>query len=594
MEPDSRSRSAGYMPIESYAAIGDGRTVALIATDGRIDWFAVPDLDTAPAFAALLDTTAGGFIDLRPVGRSRCERRYIPGTNVLETVFTTAQGTVTVTDSLNGGIAGRLPWTELARRVTGTTGSVTMQWVVRPGTQLGESAPWIDRRPEHHVIRVGDVAMAVIGSGHQPRTDDGQIGGRFVTSPNSRHLVALVGTSGEPLNLPPAADIDNRIDTTIQAWRRWSGSLSYRGEHADDVVRHALILKLLIFAPTGAIAAAATTSVPESLAGGKNWDYRYAWVRDTSYTIRAFAKMGAKEEMHAAVSWLLKSLHRHGAHVFTHLSGDPPEARREALASGWRGIGPVVAGNNASHQLQLGMYGDTFDVVRCYVDAGHVLDPDGGTLLAELADQCCDQWRRPDAGLWELPDEQHYTSSKISCWQALTCAIHLAELGQIPDRSQRWRTEREAISDFVGTQCWNADLQAYIRHPGTTDLDASVLLSGDFDDGPRMSSTIDALRTRLATGPLLYRYTGSQKEEGAFVACSFWMVSALARVGRLTEARALMCELTALTNDVGVFAEMIDHIDGENRAVFLGNLPQGLSHLSLINAAAAIDDATGN
>ncbi|MET0863542.1 MAG: glycoside hydrolase family 15 protein [Nakamurella sp.] len=596
-EPQPAQRTDGYAALESYAAIGDGRTVALISTDGRIDWFPVPDLDSPPMFAALLDGERGGQLTMAPADGGTSSRVYLDGSNVLETTWTTATGTVIVTDSLNSGVAGRLPWTELARRVVGISGRVRMRWSVRPGAQLGVAAPWIERLPSGPVLRVGDVAAAVRGFEHHPQVDDAQVHGGFTTSPGSRHLVAVVGTEGEPLNLADPVHIDERVDSSIAAWQAWSASLDYAGSWRSDVLRHALILKLLIYSPTGAIAAAATTSLPESRAGGKNWDYRYAWVRDTSYTIRALVRIGAREEIHAAVAWLLKSLHRHGPHVFTHLSGDPPANRATAPAPGWHGIGPVINGNGASEQLQLGMFGDIFDVVRCYVDAGHVLDPATGKLLTELADLCCDQWRRRDAGIWELEEVQHYTSSKVSCWQALTCAIHLAELGQIPGRTQRWQTERAAIREFIQTHCWNDDLGSYTRYPETIELDASVLLSGDFDDGPQMSATIDVLRANLGVGPLLYRYTGMEREEGAFVACSFWLVSALARVGRVDEAREVMQQLLPLANDVGLFAEMLDPAGGESdveRPPFLGNLPQGLSHLSMINAAAAIDDATND
>ncbi len=583
-------RSDGYAPIESYAPIGDGRTVALISDDGRIDWFPVPDLDCPPIFGALLDADDGGHLALAPVGPARRSREYLTGTNILVTTYTMDSGAVRVTDSLNSGVAGRLPWTELARRIEGLRGHVEMQWAVRPGSRLGESSPWMQERPTGPVLRSGDVAVAVHGIDHHPVTSTWDIHGSFTTDPGSRHLIGLTGTRSEPLNLPDPADIDRRIEGTVDSWRAWSDSLDYDGEWAPQVLRHALILKQLIFSPTGAVAAAATTSLPESPAGGKNWDYRYAWVRDAAHTIRALIRIGAKEEIHAAVSWMLQSLRRHGAHVFTHLSGEPPSGRRTAPGvPGWRGIGPVLSGNGAAEQLQLGAFGDIFDVVRSYVEAGHLLDPDTGAMLADLADQCCDQWRRPDAGIWELPDEQHYTSSKIGCWQALTCAIELAECGQIPGRGGRWRTERQAIRDFIVRHCWNDEIGCYVKHPGTDELDASILLASGFDDGARMSSTIDAVRDELADGPLVYRYSGMQNSEGAFVACSFWLVGALARVGRSAEARQLMDELLPLSNDVGIFAEMIVPADGPAGRTFLGNLPQGLSHLSLINAALAVD-----
>lgn len=561
--------------------------MALVAPDGRIDWWPVPDLDCPPSFAALVDERNGGRLELAPADPFSSQRRYRPDTNVLETTFTTDGGSVRVTDSLNSGVAGRLPWTELARRVDGLTGTVRLRWRVAPGLQLDGHAPWVAGSPAGPILRSGQATLGVRGIDHEPVAGDREITGTIVTRPGHRQLLAVVATAGEPLNVPSAAEIDRRVDLSIDAWSRWSAHCGYSGRQPEIVMRSALALKLLIYSPTGAIAAAATTSLPESRSGGKNWDYRYAWVRDAAHTIRALGVVGVKEEVHAAVSWLLTTLRAHGPHVFTRLSGEVKDGHREARSPGWRGIGPVIVGNRAAQQLQLGMFGDVFDVLRVYVDDGHVLDPATGTLLADLADLCCDQWRSRDAGIWELPQERHYTSSKIQCWQALGCAIHLADLGQIPDRRERWLLERDDIAEFVHTRCWNDDLGAYTWYPGTDGLDASVLLAKDFDDGPRMSSTIDVIRERLGTGPLLHRYTGAAAEEGAFVACSFWMVSALARTGRVDEATALFDELVALAGPLGLYSEMIATDNGE----FLGNLPQGLSHLALILAADAIDRA---
>jgi GH15 family glucan-1,4-alpha-glucosidase len=352
------------------------------------------------------------------------------------------------------------------------------------------------------------------------------------------------------------------------------------------VHRSMLVLKLLIFSPTGAVAAAATTSLPERLSGGKNWDYRYAWVRDTAYTLDALRRLGIREETHAAISWLLRTVRRHrsGTGVFYRVDGSPVDPVIEREAAGWRGIGPVVTGNGAHDQLQLSIYADLFNTVRLYVDAGHALDTQTGHMLAEFADQACDAWRDRDAGMWELEELEHYTSSKLGCWHALRCAVGLAEMGQIPGDPERWAREAERIREWVERECWSEELNSYEWYPGSGKLDASVLLhaGSGYDRGSRMSSTIDALRRHLGSGPLLYRFSGAREEgEGAFVACAFWAVSALHYVGRDDEARALMAELIGLSNDVGVFAEMIDPEDNS----FLGNLPQGLSHLALIGAA---------
>ncbi|WP_338403203.1 glycoside hydrolase family 15 protein [Arthrobacter bussei] len=578
----------GFADIRSYAAIGDGRTVALVAMDGSIDWYPTPDLDSTPSFARLLDADEG-FMTLAPTAGFSVERRYADGSNVLETTYTTDTGTVRVTDSLNTGVAGRLPWGELARRVDGLTGSVEMAWSVAPGTCFGTASPWADSGPGGPILRVDAVALGIRGIDHGVKTASARsIDGAFTTSVGSRHLVAVVSTHGEPLPLPDPQTIDDGVDRTIRNWQAWSDSFAYDGDYRHAVLRSALTLKLLLHSPSGSIAAAATTSLPESAAGGKNWDYRYAWVRDTAYTLHALTRAGLREEVHAAASWMLKNLRSQGSdlEVFTRLNGEVPEGTDRPDLTGWRHIGPVVDGNPAAGQLQLGVFGDVFDIVWQYVQAGHVLDPATMRQLADLADLTCDIWRRRDAGMWELPEERHYVTSKLGCWNALRCAVLLVEHGQLQGPVERWEAERDRIRDWVQEQGWSEERQSYVWYPGSTDLDASILLHAmsGFDTGPRMSSTIDALRAELGAGPLLYRYSGMQEEEATFVACAYWMVSALVAVGRRDEAVDLMEELLPLANDVGIMSEMIDPDD----LAFMGNLPQGLSHLALIVAALAI------
>lgn len=587
---DPAHRVDGYAELRSYAAIGDGRSVALIANDGSIDWFPTPNLATPPVFAAIIDAEHGGRIELRPVADFTVTRQYVRGTNVLRTTFTTESGSVRVTDALVTGVAGRLPWGELARRVDGITGTVDMRWGVIPGTVLATASPWVDDTVHGSVVRVDGVMMSVRGINHGPNDPQPQsLDGAFSTSEGSRHVIAISSTAGEPLRLLTPPIVDEGIDRTIANWKSWSKEFSWDGEFSDAVHRSALALKLLIYSPTGAIAAAATTSLPESLDGGKNWDYRFAWVRDLAYTVHALIRFGLREETHAAVSWLLRTIREHGPelHIFYDLDGGLPEGSSEPEAPGWRGIGPVVDGNEAQGQVQLGTYGDLFDVVRSYVDDGNVLDAETGRQLAEFADRACDSWQGMDAGIWELEEQQHYTTSKLGCWQALVHAVHLCEIGQIPGRPDRWKAERDRIADWVNENCWSETRQSYVMYPGSSDLDASILLHAPsgFDRGERMSRTVDAVRAELGRGALVYRYSGMQHEEGTFVACAFWMAGALACVGRLDEARAQMDELIGLSNDVGLYAEMIDEHTGD----FLGNLPQALSHLALINAAITID-----
>ena len=590
-ERDSAGRRCGYADLRSYAPIGDTRTVALVARDGRIDWWPIPDLDSCPTFAAVLDERNGGRIELGPVEPARTTRRYLPGTAVLETTHVTASGTVRVTDALNTGVAGRLPWTELARRVDGVAGRVAMRFAVVPGTCLNAASPWAYDTVHGTVLRVHDVTLGVrlLGEAEIEVTDQA-VHGTFTVRAGTRHVVGISAAAEEPLHLSAPRDVDANLDRTVAAWRAWSAGVTARGPWADAVTRSALMLKLLVHGPSGSIAAAATTSLPENKDGGKNYDYRFAWIRDAAYTLKALFRLGLAEETQAAVSWLMHAMRRHGPQmqVFYTLTGELPAPPEHPEVPGWRGIGPVVVGNAAVDQLQLSVFGDVFDMVRLFVDHGHVLDTGTGRLLAGLADRACDVWRHRDAGLWELERQEHYTSSKLSCWQALRCAVHLARVGQIPGDPARWAAEAERIARWVDEHCWSAARRAFVWYPGTDALDTSILLhaGSGFDVGPRMSATIDALRAELGTGPLLYRYTGAAKEEGAFVAPSFWAVSALHACGRTAQARELMAELVPLANDVGVLAEMIDPADG----AFLGNLPQGLSHLALVGAALDLEE----
>ncbi|OYC95908.1 glycoside hydrolase family 15 protein [Microbacterium sp. Yaish 1] len=582
--------------IESYAPIGDGRTVALIGLDGSVDWLPLPDLTSTPVFARLLDSETGGCLELAPTEEFETTRRYVPDTNVLETTFTTARGSVKVTDAMVSGVAGRMPWAELARRIDGLEGTVPMAWRIHPGTSLRTASPWIERTQHGDVIRSGKTALVVVGFEHGPDAPDPdgtsgpRLTGSFTATEGSRHLIALAATHDEPLHLPDPRNVDVGIDRTIDNWRHWSEVFSYEGPWEERIQRSALALKLLIFSPTGAIAAAATTSLPEDPEGGKNWDYRYAWVRDLAYTAHALVRFGLREETHAALSWMLRTIREHGPelHVMYTLGGELVPDAQDYPVPGWRGVGPVVTGNPAREQLQLGVYGDLMAICRTYVDAGNVLDIGTGRMLAGVADRTCDLWRNPDSGMWELPEERHYTSSKMGCWKALDDAVALAENGAIPGSAERWKAERERIRLWIDENCWSEAKSAYVFYAGSDELDASVLLHAPtgFDRGERMSTTIDALTGELGAGPLLYRYSGVSAEEKTFVACAFWRAEALACVGRHDEALDLVDQLVALANDVGIYAEMIDADDG----TAWGNTPQALSHLAFIATVLTIRD----
>jgi GH15 family glucan-1,4-alpha-glucosidase len=586
----SPSRHDGFVDLDGYAVLGDGRTAALVAFDGQIDWWPLPTLDAPPVLAALLDPERGGHLALAPAGEFSSKRRYLEGTNVLETVFATATGSVRVTAALNTGSAGRLPWSELALRIEGVAGTVEMDFEFLPGDRFGAANPWTRVQNGTPVSTVGDQLIAVILGGlPDPNVAPNGVFGTFSITSGARAIVALVATDREPLFLPTAAAIDARLDRSITSWRRWSALLDNSGEWRDEVERSALALKTIFAEESGAIAAAATTSLPEEIGGTKNWDYRYAWIRDSSFVLDALITLGLHEEVHGAMSRLLDAIRRNGRElaVFYTLGGELSEGCRELDAPGYRGSRPVRAGNGAARQLQLGTYGDLLDAVARYLDEGHLLDPSTTQLLAGFADECCDAWRREDSGIWELEERRHYTISKIGCWVALDRAVTMAVRGHLPDaHAARWQHEAREIREFVSSRCWSEEKASYTFYADTDELDAAVLLAGrtGFDRGARLASTIDAIATELGVGPAIYRYSGAAKEEGAFVACTYWMVEALVYCGRHDAARALMDRARMLANDVGILAEQFDPTTG----AALGNLPQALSHLSLINAVHAI------
>ncbi len=589
------TRRDGYAPLGRYGVIGDGQAGALVAADGSVDWFAVPRLDTAPVCAALLDPGEGGAITLAPTVPCQVSQRYLDATMVLETTFRAEGGTVVVTDALTVGAVGSLPWTELARRIEASSGEVPMRWQVCPGHRLGTARPWVRHRDGVPLIEAGDVQLAVLTSGvGVPEVGAQNLGAEFVARQGERALLAVVGTRGEPLPLPRAEEVQARIDLTAERWRRWSADIRYDGPHAEAVRRSALVLKALTLVPQGAIVAALTTSLPERIGAERNFDYRFGWVRDSSFALDVMARLGLSEEVHAALSWLLHAVERTAPEVrslYT-LDGEPAPAEMSSLDAlpGYRGSQPVQLGNQAASQTQLGAYGDLMDAVWRYTTHDGYLDAASAAALAEMADRVCDLWRSQDAGIWELGNQAHYTISKIGCWVALDRAVRLAEAGQLTSpHVERWRWERSAVRSWTLRHCWSEAKQALTFYAGTAELDAAVLLAArvGFLDGtdPRLSSTIDAIRSELgAKGPLLYRYSGMAQQEGAFLACTFWLVEALSHAGRLDEAGSVLEQALCYAGDVGLYSEEVDPETGELR----GNLPQGLTHLALIGAATAL------
>lgn len=587
-------REDGYAPIGSYGFIGDGHGCALVCEDGSVDWLAVPGLDSPPFLAALIDASSGGRLLIQPAVEHRVRRRYLEGTMILETIFETAVGTLRVTDALTEGFQGRLPWSELARSVEVDVGAVPVRWELRPGTRLATVRPWVHDRDNVPYVLSGDLLAAVILDGlGEPVFDGDTVRGAAIIEQGSTALLALVVAKNSPLRLPSAGDIRRRVEHTARQWKGWTELIDFDGPYAAEAVRSALVIKALSAKESGALAAAPTTSLPEVVGSSRNFDYRYGWVRDSSFMMDALSRMGLTEEVDASLSWLLKCVQQTApaVHVFYTLDGRPAPGDQESinLLPGWKGSSPVVAGNKAATQTQLGSYGDLMGAVGRYVDQGGRLDTQTGLTLAQLADQLCDEWTKPDAGLWELTTYERYTSSLINSWAALDRVVRLAERGEVPAiHLQRWQDTRQAVRRFADTECWSEAKGSYTFYAGTDDLDAATLLAArtGFLKGSdrRLWTTIDAIRQELtAEGPMLYRYTQAAQEEHAFVACTFWLIEAMCYAGRTREARELLDGALGYANDLGLWAEEVDPSSG----ALVGNFPIGISHLAVVGAITA-------
>jgi GH15 family glucan-1,4-alpha-glucosidase len=592
-------RVDGYAPIEDYALIGDGRTAALVAKDGAIDWLCLPNLDSPSVFGALLDARRGGTFELQPSIPFQASRRYLPRTNVLETTFTTERGAVRVVDAMTLPNQHLAPMRELVRSVEGISGTVPMRWRVAPRFDYGQAAPRCEWRHGVPVAVWGAEAIAIASfDAGTPAWRDDAVEARVDVPAGHRALLAMATAYAEPLVLPGRSAIASRLEHTIQFWQEWSGRRAYDGPWAELVVRSALVLKLMIFAPSGASIASPTTSLPEEIGGQRNWDYRFCWIRDSNFMIDALMRLGCHEEARSLFWWFMQAtaLTEPEVHVLYRLDGGLGIPERELPLEGYRRSRPVRVGNGAVEQAQHDIYGALLETACLYSAGERALDRDTGAVFGRIADHVCDIWRRPDSGIWEVRNGPfHFTHSKVMCWVALDRAITMAGAGEVPAAHvPRWRAEAAAIRAYVDADCWSDDLRSYTRIAGSHDVDASLLMlpmvGYDHPCSERARGTIDAVNRTLRVGDFVYRYRaddGVPGGEGTFMNCSFWLVSALARCGRAADARALMERLAARANDVGLYSEEIDPASG----AFLGNFPQALVHLALIDAAMAIGSA---
>jgi GH15 family glucan-1,4-alpha-glucosidase len=593
-------RTDGYAPIRDYAVVGDGRTAALIARDGSIDWLCLPNVDSESVFARILDPQRGGSFRLEPTVAYETERRYQPDSNVLETTFATEGGKVRVTDAMTLASGhGLAPFRELTRKVEGLSGSVPLRWAFEPRFGYGERRTRLDRRAGRWVAEAGrDVVAIGLWDAGEPTASDGVVRAELELGQGQTALLSLSAANEQPVLLPGRDDTEARLARTARFWPDWARRIEYEGPWRDAVVRSALVLKLLVFAPSGAIVAAPSASLPEWIGGGRNWDYRFTWLRDASWTLDALVRLGLDDEAHAFFWWLMHAsrITQPRLQILYRVDGSTHSSESElGDLAGYRGSKPVRIGNGAANQVQLDVYGTVMEAIWLYFqNVGH-LDGETGKDVAKIADYVAEHWRDTDSGIWEVRSETtHFIQSKALCWVALDRACSLAEREAIPDRSDRWRAEAEEIRGFVDAQGWDDELGSYVRAPDMRELDACLLtlpiLSYDDPRGERVRGTVSAIERELRRGPFVYRYRGEDGvsgEEGAFLTCSFWLVDTFARQGRLDEARALMDELVALANDVGLYSEEIDPAGGD----FLGNFPQALTHLALISAVISIADA---
>ena len=595
--------------IGDYAAIGDGRSVALVGRDGSIDWLCWPRFDSPSVFGALLDPSAGRW-RIAPVGPFQAHRRYIEDTNVLETRFDTGSGLLVLTDlmpvaSREEQIRLMLPEREILRMIACERGEVEIEWSFAPRPEYGIRSPGL-RQAGRLGIRA-ETAQGLLTF----RTDlpleigsDGMVRGRARLLAGERAHASLTLAADGPAVLPPLGGWSHTaLERTVRWWQSWTSGIRYDGPCREMVVRSALALKLMVYAPSGAIIAAPTTSLPERIGGPLNWDYRFCWLRDASLTVRALLGLGCVDEAHAFVNWLLHAtrLTRPELRVLYDVYGNKPPAERELDLAGHQGSRPVRIGNLAAEQLQLDVYGEVIDAVTHFVQSGGTLDRETEGVLRAWGEYVCRHWDQPDEGIWEpRTGRAHHTHSRVLCWVALDRLLHLHEKDHIRwAPAAKFQENRDLIRQELSARAWNPSLQSYVAELDGDRIDATLLLLSWYDFEPggsdRMRATYRRIRERLGAGDgLLYRYQRRPPEkegepdspgEGAFGICSFWGVEFLALGGgSVDEARQLFEQLCGYANDVGLFAEQIDPSTG----AALGNFPQAFTHVGLINAALSI------
>ncbi len=598
-----------YPDISDHGLIGDLQTAALVSTDGTVDWYCCPRFDSPSVFGSLLDADDGGFVRVTPdTDEYTTKQLYLPDTAVLVTRFMTEAGVGEVLDFMpvtDGPATQRHRLVRLVRVVRGT-----MRFVceIQPRFDYGRQQHTTDIT-EHGVIfgtpgltlTLHRVGPALTTDHHEDRADERGI--RLVRTLSEGESTGVVIESGgaQPEQISAEA-LDALLDETVAYWRSWVARSTYTGRWRETVTRSAITLKLMTYAPTGALVAAPTAALPEQIGGERNWDYRYTWIRDASFSVFALLGLGYRDEAESFISWLKDRIREavgegSGPLKIMYRVDGTSDLAEESLDhwEGYRGSSPARIGNGAADQRQLDIYGEALDSIHLADTHGIGLDHVGWSHLTTLLDWVCDNWDLTSEGIWETRGGQkQFIYDRFMCWVALDRAIRIAQRRGRPADIDRWTASRDAIYAQVMSQGWHSSRHAFVQHYDTDVLDASVLLMpfmGFVDPrDPMWLATLRAVDEELVSDSLVYRYNpsaspdGLQGSEGTFSLCSFWYVDALARSGRLDEAQLTFEKMLTYANHLGLYAEEIG-LTGEQ----LGNFPQAFSHLALINAAVHLD-----
>ncbi len=578
-------------PIEDYALIGDTHTAALVSRAGSIDWLCLPRFDSPACFAALLGEEAHGLWSIAPRGTSwTSSRRYREGTLILETEFVTDTGRVRLVDCM----PHRHDYPTVVRVVEGVEGSVEMSLLLRLRFDYGWVVPWVRATPEGIHAVAGPDAVSV-QSAVRLHGQNMHTAAEFRVGAGQRVPFVLAWhRSADPA--PHPVDADAALQACEREWREWSGRCSYQGPWREAVLRSLITLKALTYEPSGAIVAAATTSLPEEIGGVRNWDYRYSWLRDATFTLYALTNSGYLDEARAWRAWLLRAAAGDPSQLQI-MYGVDGERRLTELTLDWlpgyERSAPVRTGNAAAAQFQLDVYGEVMDAMHQARAMGLTPDDDAWALQQQLVAYVEEHWREPDEGIWEVRGpRRHFTYSKVMAWVALDRAARAGELSGLPGDTRRWRRVADEIHDDVCARGYDPALGSFVQSYGSTELDASLLLLPLVGflppEDPRVRGTLRAVERELVSDGLVRRYRtdggagdGVPGGEATFLICSFWLVDNLVLQGERDRAAALFERLLALRNDVGLLAEEYDPVATR----LLGNFPQAFSHVGLINAA---------